>query len=371
MRSSPARGLRLVLLAAALGLGASPSAAVPNAPACEARPPPAAGRQGEWVMAQLRGLRSQRQEERTGERDGDVGGAGFTEENFQLAQGMLLEELRTDDECPICMEYNDSHAQNAAVLDGCGHCLCVGCAAKWAKSSATLDEAVASPSAVGERHACCNAFQCPLCNQVTHHLFIQLEQNGRYMPTGRWRRVNVAQLLLSYSCADLAEKDSGWSIVGETRPTELLGFAYTTQVHRSEEDDDVARTSWTGMDAFSRDASTDEDGGEGGELDDGLWEARCMDLEENLLHRQVGRRSRHGQACRQPIVEAVRRHRKVRGGTSRVVRSVVKGIRQESPAKVDRTRDRESLEATRGSRISLVRDISSIPREREREGDGE
>ena len=335
MRSSPARGLRLALLAAALGLGASPSAAVPDAPACDARPPPAAGRQGEWVMAQLRGMRSQRT---PGERDGGGSGAGFSEENFQLAQGMLLEELRSKDECPICMEYNECHAQNAAVLDGCGHCLCVGCAAKWAKSSATLDEAVASPSAVGERHACCNAFQCPLCNQVTHHLYIQLEQNGRYMPAGQWRRVNVAQLLLSYSCADLAEKDSGWSIVGGPRPDELYGFAYTTQPHHSEEDDDVGRTALTGMDAFWRDASTDEDF-EGGqrEFDYGVWEVRCMDLEDSLLHKQVGRRSRQ-----QDGSEAARRTRKVRGGTSRVVRSVVKGIRQDSPAKLaDKSRDGE------------------------------
>jgi hypothetical protein len=41
-------------------------------------------------------------------------------------------------------------------------------------------------------------------------MFTQLQDNGKYLPAGQWRLSNVAQLLLSYACADAAKEDECW-----------------------------------------------------------------------------------------------------------------------------------------------------------------
>jgi hypothetical protein len=273
-------------------------------------------------MKQLRYLRSSNRDEGHG--------AGVSQQDFHVAQSMLLQELRNDDDCPICMDFYDRHGQDVAVLDGCGHCLCVSCAAKWAKSSATLDDSVASPRAVGIRQTSQDAFQCPLCNHIVTHVYIQLEQNGRYMPSGRWRRVGVPNLLISYSCADLAEEDSGWSIVGGPDP--LFAAVGVTYGRGGENEDDVtpdcsyAHRYNEAIASFQNGVTAEEeDEGEEEERNGGQWEASCIDLEDNLMQRQGGRKSR------QLVSEASRRRRKVRGGTSRLVRSVFKGIGQNCP----------------------------------------
>jgi hypothetical protein len=129
----------------------------------------------------------------------------LSEDDFNLAQSMLLQELRIDDECPICLEHYCHHGQETVVLDGCGHWLCVGCAAKWARSSASLSESYTYVR--GETNG---AFPCPLCNRMVAHMFTQLQDNGKYLPAGQWRLSNVAQLLLSYACADAAKEDECW-----------------------------------------------------------------------------------------------------------------------------------------------------------------
>jgi hypothetical protein len=163
-------------------------------------------RQGEWVMRQLSFLRA-----RMGhgmQMRGDEGGKGvlgsLSEDDFNLAQSMLLQELRIDDECPICLEHY-CHGQETVVLDGCGHWLCVGCAAKWARASASLSEAYTYVRGETNR-----AFPCPLCNRMVAQMFTQLQDNGKYLPAGQWRLSNVAQLLLSYACADAAKEDECW-----------------------------------------------------------------------------------------------------------------------------------------------------------------
>jgi hypothetical protein len=164
-------------------------------------------RQGEWVMRQLSCLRARMGHgmQMRGEEGQKKVLGSLSEDDFNLAQSMLLQELRIDDECPICLEHYCHHGQETVVLDGCGHWLCVGCAAKWARSSASLSESYTYVR--GETNG---AFPCPLCNRMVAHMFTQLQDNGKYLPAGQWRLSNVAQLLLSYACADAAKEDECW-----------------------------------------------------------------------------------------------------------------------------------------------------------------
>ena len=127
------------------------------------------GGRSEWVMRQLRCLRT-----------GSVGPAALAEDDFHLAQAMLLQELRSDDACPVCLEHYDS--SGSAVLDGCGHSLCVGCAAKWAASSASLGDSTTRVCAIARTHV--EAITCPLCNHIVSHFYIRMHQDGSSLSSG-------------------------------------------------------------------------------------------------------------------------------------------------------------------------------------------
>jgi hypothetical protein len=263
---------------------------------------PNLGGRSERVMRQLRCLRAD-------------DGAGLAEEDFHLAQAMLLQELRSDDECPVCLDYYDRSGQDAAVLEGCGHCLCVGCAAKWAASSATLDDSTTCARAIARTHV--EAITCPMCNHVVSKFFIQLHQDGSYLSAGRWRRVNVAQLLDAYAGAQAAEEDSCWALVGcaaPPSPSIRVSYGNCQQEEDKEDTSDAgasSRCTWPrrGLDADREELEDWAD-------DDALgWEGECLAIEDTLMDRQ-GRRPKHVSghhktprkpSRREPLVSSLRR----------------------------------------------------------------
>jgi hypothetical protein len=263
---------------------------------------PNLGGRSERVMRQLRCLRAD-------------DGAGLAEEDFHLAQAMLLQELRSDDECPVCLDHYDLSGQDAAVLEGCGHCLCVGCAAKWAASSATLDDSTTCARAIARTHV--EAITCPMCNHIVSRFFIQLHHDGSYLSAGRWRRVNVGQLLDAYAGAQAAEEDSCWALVGcAAPPSPSIRVSYGN----GQQDDDThtsdagasSRCTWP-----HRELDADREELDDWEDDDALgWEGECLAIEDTLVDRQQDRRQKHlsghrktprKQSRREPLVSSLRR----------------------------------------------------------------
>jgi hypothetical protein len=150
---------------------------------------------GKYVIRQLRCLRDQVRRNRActgaepaagGEDQGAEDDKAMSEEDFHMAQSMLLRDLSGYDECPICLEPPEHQDQHAAVLDGCGHSMCVGCAAKWAKSSMTLSDSASGVSCPLAQENVFNAVACPLCNGAVAHLYVQMQMDGKYLPHGRW-----------------------------------------------------------------------------------------------------------------------------------------------------------------------------------------
>ena len=260
---------------------------------------PNLGGRSERVMRQLRCLRAD-------------DGAGLAEEDFHLAQAMLLQELRSDDECPVCLDHYDRSGQDAAVLEGCGHCLCVGCAAKWAASSATLDDSTTCARAIARTHV--EAITCPMCNHIVSKFFIQLHQDGSYMSAGRWRRVNVGQLLDAYAGAQAAEEDSCWALVGRAAPpSPSIRVSYGNG-----QGEDDTQTSDAGVSSRCtwphRGLDADREEPEDWEDDDALgWEGECLAIEDTLVDRRQKhlsgrhRKTHRKPSRREPLVSSLRR----------------------------------------------------------------
>ena len=139
--------------------------------------------------------------------------ADLAEADLCAAQSMLLQELKTGDDCPICLEPQPPHARDSAVFPECGHTICVGCAAKWARTSSTLrDSESGVPSPCEPRHG----MPCPLCNRICSTVFIQLQHDGRYLAEGEWRRVNIADLVKAFGQTEAAREDSGWGLLANS-----------------------------------------------------------------------------------------------------------------------------------------------------------